>query len=214
MASLNRQDLSEALERDEIVPYFQPLVELRTGKLTGFEVLARWKHPIQGLIPPDKFISLAEHAGLIGKVTDNILRRAFASASVIPSSLSLSVNISPLQFRDRELPVRIEDALNRGGFAGHRLILEVTESALVDNMRQARTSSEWLKRLGIRLALDDFGTGYSSLRHLQSLPFDELKVDASFVRSMDHTRESRKIAAAGGGHRDAGAGRNASLAWL
>jgi PAS domain S-box-containing protein len=196
MASLNRQDLSEALERDEIVPYFQPLVELRTGKLTGFEVLARWKHPIQGLIPPDKFISLAEHAGLIGKVTDNILRRAFASASVIPSSLSLSVNISPLQFRDRELPVRIEAALNRGGFAGHRLILEVTESALVDNMRQARTSSEWLKRLGIRLALDDFGTGYSSLRHLQSLPFDELKVDASFVRSMDHTRESRKIAAA------------------
>ena len=196
MTSPNERDLSEALERDEIVPYFQPLVELRSGKLTGFEVLARWKHPALGMIPPDRFIPLAEKTGLIGDLTDAILCKAFAAASVIPGPLSLSVNVSALQFRNLDLPLKMERAVQTGGFAFHRLILEITESALVDNMQQARAISHGLKELGIRLALDDFGTGYSSLRHLQALPFDELKVDASFVRSMDHTRESRKIAAA------------------
>jgi PAS domain S-box-containing protein len=196
MASLNEIDLFEALERDEIVPYFQPLVELHTGKLTGFEVLSRWKHPILGIVLPDKFIPLAEETGCIGLLMEKILRQAFRAASAIPSPLSLSVNISPLQFRDRGLPMQVERAAIHGGFALHRLILEVTESALADNLQQAREISLRLKEMGIRLALDDFGTGYSSLRHLQALPFDELKVDASFVRSMNHTRESRKIAAA------------------
>jgi PAS domain S-box-containing protein len=192
----NERDLFEALERGEIVPYFQPLVELRTGKLTGFEVLSRWKHPVLGIIPPNEFIQLAEKTGLISLLTEKLLSKVFAAAPAIPSPLSLSVNISPLQFRDPELPLKIEQAVLEGGFTFHRLILEVTESALVDNLQQARAISEGLKALGIRLALDDFGTGYSSLRHLQALPFDELKVDLSFVRSMDDTRESRKIAAA------------------
>jgi PAS domain S-box-containing protein len=192
----NERDLFDALERGEIVPYFQPIVELRTGKLTGFEVLSRWKHPALGIIPPNEFIQLAETTGLIGLLTEKLLSKVFAAASAIPSPLSLSVNISPLQFRDPELPRKIEQAVLGGGFTFHRLILEVTESALVDNLQQARAISQGLKELGIRLALDDFGTGYSSLRHLQELPFDELKVDLSFVRSMDHTRESRKIAAA------------------
>jgi PAS domain S-box-containing protein len=196
MPSPTELDLSEALERDEISPYFQPVVELTTGKLTGFEVLARWKHPVRGMVPPDVFISLAEKAGLIGRLMEQILCKAFAAASVLPDSLSLSANISAIQFRNIDLPLQIEHAVTQGGFAFHRLILEVTESALADNLQQAREISMRLKELGIRLALDDFGTGYSSLRHLQALPFDELKVDASFVRSMDHTRESRKIAAA------------------
>jgi PAS domain S-box-containing protein len=196
MASPTEVDLAEALERDEIVPYFQPIVELHTGKLTGFEVLSRWIHPISGMIPPDRFIPLAEQTGLIGLLTERLLRKAFAAASEIPGPLSLSVNISPVQFRDRELPLKIEQAANIGRFPLHRLILEVTESALVDNMQQAREISQGLKEIGVRLALDDFGTGYSSLGHLQVLHFDELKVDASFVRSMDQTRESRKIAAA------------------
>lgn len=196
MPSPTELDLSQALERDEISPYFQPLVELTTGKLTGFEVLARWKHPVRGMIPPDVFIPLAEKAGLIGRLMEQILRKAFAAASVLPDPLSLSANISAIQFRDIDLPLQIAHAATQGGFALDRLILEVTESALADNLQQAREISMRLKELGIRLALDDFGTGYSSLRHLQALPFDELKVDASFVRSMDHTRESRKIAAA------------------
>jgi PAS domain S-box-containing protein len=196
MTSPTEVDLAEALERDEIVPYFQPIVELHTGKLSGFEVLSRWIHPVSGIIAPDRFIPLAEETGLIALLTEKLLRRTFAIAPGIPSPLSLSVNISPVQFRDRELPLKIESAANKGNFPFHRLILEITESALVDNIGQAREISHGLKELGIRLALDDFGTGYSSLHHLQTLPFDELKVDASFVRSMDRTRESRKIAAA------------------
>jgi PAS domain S-box-containing protein len=196
MPSPKEIDLAEALERDEIEPYFQPLVELTTGKLMGFEVLSRWNHPVLGMISPDNFIPLAEETGLIGLLTEKILRRAFVAASVLPDPLSLSVNISALLFRDRDLPMKIEQAAVHGRFAFHRLILEVTESALVDNLEQAREISMRLKDLGIRLALDDFGTGYSSLHHLQALPFDELKIDASFIRSMDSTRESRKIAAA------------------
>ena len=196
MPSPNQSELSEALERDEIVPYFQPLVELHSGKLTGFEVLSRWKHPVRGIVPPDLFIPLAEKSGLIGLLTQKILRKAFETALVLPDTLSFSVNISALQFRESDLPGQIEQAVTDGGFAFNRLILEVTESALADNLTQAREISMRLKELGVRFALDDFGTGYSSLRHLQALPFDELKVDSSFVRSMDHTRESRKIAAA------------------
>ena len=196
MASPEDLDLSEAIERDEIAPYFQPLVELRTGKLIGFEALARWNHPILGMVPPDRFIPLAENTGLIDLLTDTVLRKAIAAATNLPSPLSLSVNISPLQFRDDNLPRIIEHAVADGGFDFHRLILEVTESAFVANLPQARKILISLKNLGVRLALDDFGTGYSSLRHLQALPFDELKVDRSFVCSMDDTREGRKIAAA------------------
>ena len=154
MTSPTEVDLAGALERDDIVPYFQPVVELHTGKLIGFEVLSRWIHPISGIILPDRFIPLAEETGQIGLLTEKLLRKAFAAASKIPSPLSLSVNISALQFRDRELPRKIEQATNSGGFPSHRLILEVTESALVDNMGQAREISHGLKDLGIRLALD------------------------------------------------------------
>lgn len=196
MTSQSEIDFFRVLERDEIVPYFQPIVELSTGRLMGFEVLSRWHHPSAGLIPPDEFIPLAERTGLIGLLTEKLLRKAFAAAAAVPSPLTLSVNLSPTQFRERNLPLYIERAAERGGFPLHRLFLEVTEGALIHNLQQARAISHGLKELGVRLALDDFGTGYSSLRHLQALPFDELKVDASFVRSMDHRRESRKITAA------------------
>lgn len=196
MASAWDLDLAKALELGEIVPHFQPLVELRSGNLVGFEVLARWKHSRLGMIPPDRFIPLAEKSGMIGMVTETILRKAFEAGATLPGSVSLSINLSPLQFREDDLSQSIEQAVLKGGFDFHRLILEVTESAVVDNLQQARKTSMRLKEMGIRLALDDFGTGYSSLRHLQALPFDEIKVDGSFVRSMDNTRESRKIAAA------------------
>jgi PAS domain S-box-containing protein len=192
----NPHDLFEALERNEIVPYFQPLVELRSGILTGFEVLARWIHPVDGVISPDRFIPMAEETGCIGELTERLLHHVFASAGVIPPQVSLSVNISPLQFRDSKLARHIDRMARAGGFPAERIVLEVTESALMGNIMQARAIAGELKELGVRLALDDFGTGYSSLRHLQALPFDELKVDAGFVRSMGVTLESRKIAAA------------------
>jgi PAS domain S-box-containing protein len=180
----------------QIVPWFQPLVELRTGALTSFEVLARWMHPVDGMVRPDEFIALAEETGCIGSLTALVLRQAFAAATAIPPHITLAVNISPLQFRDRELPGEIARLAEDGGFPLSRLVLEVTESALIGNVSLAREIALELKQMGVRLALDDFGTGYSSLKHLQALPFDELKVDGSFVRSMGVTRESRKIAAA------------------
>jgi EAL domain-containing protein (putative c-di-GMP-specific phosphodiesterase class I) len=196
MGPRNPHDLFEALERNEIVPYFQPLVELRTGVLTSFEVLARWIHPVDGMIPPDQFIPVAEETGCIGELTMRLLSQVFAVSSVVPAHVSIAVNISPLQFRQHGLAKDLEKMAREDGFPLSRLVLEVTESALMGNIMQARAIAGELKELGVRLALDDFGTGYSSLRHLQALPFDELKVDAGFVRSMGVTIESRKIAAA------------------
>jgi PAS domain S-box-containing protein len=196
MAADDANDLRNALENNEIVPYFQPLVELRTGLLRGFEALARWQHPQRGLIPPNEFIPLAEKSGLHGLLTGKLLNAVFAAAKGIPDHLTLSVNISLTQLTDLTLPKHIFAAAQQGNFPLERLILEITESALVGNTEHSARIANELKEQGSRLALDDFGTGYSSLRHLQLLPFDELKIDASFVRSMTHTRESRKIAAA------------------
>lgn len=196
MSAEDSIDLRRALEKNEIIPFFQPLVELRTGMLCGFEVLARWKHPLRGIVLPDEFIPLAERTGLNGLLTGNLLRTVFAVAKDIPDHLTLSVNISLTQLTDRTLPKHIFQAAEQANFPLHRLILEITETALIANTEHAYFIANELKHQGARLALDDFGTGYSSLRHLQALPFDELKIDASFVRSMTHTRESRKIAAA------------------
>jgi PAS domain S-box-containing protein len=192
----NASILHRAIENNEIVPFFQPLVELRTGRLRGFEVLARWNHPLRGLVLPDDFIPLAEANGLNGLLTSNLLRSVFTAATHIPEHLTLSVNVSLTQLTDRTLPRHICLAAEEANFSLNRLIIEITESALVDNTEYVYFIANELKEQGSRLALDDFGTGYSSLRHLQALPFDELKIDASFVRSMTHTRESRKIAAA------------------
>jgi PAS domain S-box-containing protein len=196
MAADDANDLRRALENNEIVPYFQPLVELRTGFLRGFEALARWQHPQRGLILPNEFIPLAEETGLHGLLTGKLLSAVFAAAKDIPDHLTLSVNISLTQLTDLTLPKHIFAAAQQANFPLQRLVLEITESALVGNTEHAARIANELKEQGSRIALDDFGTGYSSLRHLQLLPFDELKIDASFVRSMTHTRESRKIAAA------------------
>jgi PAS domain S-box-containing protein len=196
MAADDAINLRRALENNEIVPFFQPLVELRTGLLRGFEVLARWQHPLRGMVLPNDFIPLTEKTGLNGLLTGTLLRAVFAATKDIPEHLTLSVNISLTQLSDPTLPRHIRLAAEQANFPLHRLILEITESALVGNTAQASFIANQLKDQGSRLALDDFGTGYSSLRHLQALPFDELKIDASFVRSMTHTRESRKIAAA------------------
>ena len=196
MAVEDANDLRRGLEENEIVPYFQPLVELRTGLLRGFEALARWQHPRRGLILPNEFIPLAESSGLHGLLTGKLLSAVFTAAKDIPSHLTLSVNISLTQLTDLTLPKHTFAAARQANFPLERLVLEITESALVGNTEHAARIANELKEHGSRLALDDFGTGYSSLRHLQLLPFDELKIDASFVRSMTHTRESRKIAAA------------------
>jgi PAS domain S-box-containing protein len=189
-------DLRRALEQDEIFPLFQPIVEMRTGQVTGFEALARWSHPVFGNIPPDEFIPVAESIGMIGALTQSILRKSFASKAVAQSSLAISVNISPLQLLDFKLPEMFAGIAESFGFPLERLIIELTESALLDDPQNTIDVAAELKALGCRLAMDDFGTGYSSLRNLHALPFDALKVDRSFVNTMTTERDSRKIVAA------------------
>ncbi|MGB6745108.1 MAG: EAL domain-containing protein [Terracidiphilus sp.] len=192
----NENDVRRAFDEGEFYPVFQPLVELRTGQLAGFEVLARWNHKKLGPIAPDDFIPSLEKYGLIDKLSRTILESAFASPALADSALTLSINISPLQLLGDKLAERIADTAAHGGFPLDRLIIEITESALLDDLARAQDTARDLKALNCKLALDDFGTGYSSLQHLHTLPFDELKVDRSFVGSMTLKRESRKIVAA------------------
>ena len=189
-------EVRRALDNNELEPCFQPMVELATGRLAGFEVLARWRHPKLGLVLPENFIPLAVEHGLIKLLTQQIMHKAFLSASPLPKPLGLTVNVSPSQLRDLGLPGQIRKATEKSGFPCDRLTIEITESGLVDNFERALKITSELKAMGCMLALDDFGTGYSSLCHLQALPFDELKVDRSFIASMTNTRASRKIVAA------------------
>ena len=189
-------DLRAALASDQIIPNFQPMVEMGVGQVTGFEMLARWPHPTRGMVSPAEFVPIVEELGLIGLMTDRLLRRACRIATSWPADVSLACNVSPLQLRDRGLPAMIRTALQDAGLPPHRLELEITESALVGDLDLARDILCELKALGVRPALDDFGTGYSSLRHLQMLPFDTLKIDASFVGAMVRDVESRKIVTA------------------
>ena len=182
--------LQRALDQDEFFPAFQPYVELRTGQLTGFELLARWHRAT-----PDEFIPRLEASGLISCLTQTLLDKAFASIPLVQSSAHLSFNLSPVQLQDQGIPELVADCAERGRFPLDRITIEITESALLKDLTRANDTACELKKLGCRLALDDFGTGYSSLLHLQSLPFDKLKIDRSFVSSMTEVRESRKIVA-------------------
>ncbi len=185
--------LRSAIPAQEVVPYFEQQVDLTTGLITGFEVLARWEHPTRGMIAPDVFIPIAEETGLIGDLSLSIMRQAFAAARDWDAGLTLSVNVSPLQLRDAWLAQKIIKTLVETGFPASRLEIEITESALFDNLPLAQSIVGSLKNQGIRLALDDFGTGYSSLAHLRALPFDRIKIDKSFVSSILDNPESMAI---------------------
>src|SRR5690606_21656000 len=163
-------DFRRAITAGEIIPYYQPLIALNGDRLIGFEVLARWQHPIRGIIPPTAFIPLAEQIGRIGEMFDVLLTRACADARNWPSDLRLSVNISPTQFAEPHMAARILTILAEADFPPARLELEITESSLVDEVSSARTILNTLRQAGASVALDDFGTGYSSLRHLSDLP--------------------------------------------
>ena len=178
------QGLRQALDDEQFVPVFEPQVELGTGKVVGFEVLARWHHPVSGLIGPDVFIPVAEEIGLIGRLSDQIMRSAFAAAAGWDETVKLSVNISPTQLADPWLAQKIVRLLTETGFPPHRLVIEITESSLFADLEIARSIAASLKNQGVALALDDFGTGFSSLNHLRSLPFDVIKIDRSFVSAI------------------------------
>lgn len=185
--------LRSAIPRGEIVPYFEQQIDLQSGRLHGFEVLARWDHPTRGLISPELFIPIAEETGMIAEMSLSIMHQAFSAARDWHPSLNLSVNISPWQLRDAWLAQKIIKVLTETGFPASRLEIEITESALFDNLALAQSIVGSLKNQGARLALDDFGTGYSSLAHLRALPFDRIKIDKSFVISLNESADSAAI---------------------
>jgi diguanylate cyclase (GGDEF)-like protein len=187
------QGIRFGLEHGQFVPYFEPQVDLKTGDIVGYEVLARWIHPLSGVIGPDVFISVAEEIGLIGHLSDQVIGEALRQAAGWDHDIKISVNISPLQLADGWLAQRIVKTLAETGFPPERLVVEITESSLFADLDLARSIVTSLKNQGIRLALDDFGTGFSSLAHLRALPFDIIKIDRSFVSSINAKRESSAI---------------------
>ncbi|MEO9600843.1 EAL domain-containing protein [Parasphingorhabdus sp.] len=177
----------------EFVPYYEQQVDLTTGKLTGFEVLARWKSPTQGLVSPEIFIPVAEENGMIGELALSIMQQAFEDAKNWDPSLTISINIPPIQLFDPWVAQKIVKLLVETGLPPSRLEIEITESSLFENLNLAQSIVGSLKNQGIKIALDDFGTGFSSLAHLRALPFDRIKIDRSFVTSILQNPESRAI---------------------
>lgn len=191
-AQLER-DLEVAIATGQIQPHFQPVIDLQTNRISGFEVLARWTHPERGPITPSVFIPIAEEMGRLSELTKVILRRACGAARDWPSHIKLAVNISPVDFKNPWLAQEIIQTLTEVGFPPKRLELEITENALVVDHEQAMKTITSLKNQGISIALDDFGTGFSSLHHLRVLPFDKIKIDQSFVKTMRDNTDSRMI---------------------
>jgi diguanylate cyclase (GGDEF)-like protein len=189
-------DIRAAIPNGEFVPYFEQQIDLATGELAGFEMLARWVSPTRGLIPPDEFIPVAEETGMIGDLSLAIIRAAMLEAKHWDPKLTVSVNISPVQLKDPWLAQKIVKLLVETGFPASRLEIEITESSLFKNLSLAQSIVGSLKNQGIQIALDDFGTGYSSLAHLRALPFDRIKIDRSFVSTMLENSESAAIVSA------------------
>jgi diguanylate cyclase (GGDEF)-like protein/PAS domain S-box-containing protein len=190
---LLERDLRIAIESDQIIPYFQPVKHLKSGNVLGYEILARWPHAERGLIQPGEFIKIAEETGLIGQLTMNLLRRGCGVAKRWPGAPRIGINISPIQLRDIALPQKLLMVLSECGFPPGRLLVEITEDALVSDTKTAKAILSSLKNLGVRIALDDFGIGYSSLQNLLDLPLNTLKIDQSFVRSMTESDNALMI---------------------
>ena len=185
-------DLLHAIKNDGLHAAYQPIVNASGDKMVGVEALARWNHPTIGVIPPSDFIPIAEHSGLIVELGEWMLRRACLEGRNWPG-LTVAVNVSPLQFRRSDFVDVVERILGETEFDPSRLELELTESTLLGNLDSAELSMLRLKAIGVRFALDDFGTGYSSLQYLRRFPFDKLKIDSSFVHSIETAADAAAI---------------------
>ena len=186
-------DIRHAVSVGEIVPYYQPLIDLRSGRLLGFEILARWRSPGNEMVPPSTFIPIIERLGLMSEFTCCLLRQACHDAKLWPSELTLSLNISPIELTDPLFPIRLLSVLSESGFPPQRLEIEITENALVTDLVTAKSILASLQSAGIKISLDDFGTGYSSLYHLRELDLDRIKIDQSFIQSINRDPESLKL---------------------
>jgi predicted signal transduction protein with EAL and GGDEF domain len=176
--------LRRGIGAGEFVPYYEQQIDIQTGKLVGFEMLARWKSPEFGVVSPEMFIPLAEELGVIGELSETLIRKALEDAKGWDPELTLSVNISPIQLRDPWFAQKLLRLLTETGFPPQRFEIEITESCLHENVAVVRSIITSLKNQGVKVSLDDFGTGYSSLAQLRALPFDRLKIDRSFVSEL------------------------------
>jgi diguanylate cyclase (GGDEF)-like protein/PAS domain S-box-containing protein len=186
-------DLRSALAAEELEVHYQPLVDLVSKDVVGFEALLRWPHATRGYIPPSEFIPLAEETGLITPLGNFVLTRACEDATEWPSHIKLAVNLSPMQFRVGNVFTTVSEALKATGLEPQRLDLEITESVLLDRTDQVIAHLHALRALGVRISMDDFGTGYSSLSYLRAFPFDKIKIDRSFVRDLPGNRHTLAI---------------------
>ncbi|WP_137678985.1 putative bifunctional diguanylate cyclase/phosphodiesterase [Aurantiacibacter suaedae] len=192
-----RNKLEGAIRRGialgEFVPYYEQQIDIGTGELVGFEMLARWKSPQYGLVNPDVFIPIAEECELIAQLSESLIRQALRDAKDWAPHLTLSVNISPIQMRDPAFAQRLLQLLVETGFPPTRLEVEITETSLHENLPSVRAMAISLKNQGIKISLDDFGTGYASLAQLRNLPFDRLKIDRSFVAELAKSPEGGEL---------------------
>jgi diguanylate cyclase (GGDEF)-like protein len=189
-------DLRKALAEGEFRVFYQPLINIATQAVCGFEALVRWQHPERGMVSPADFVPLAEEIGLIIPLGNWILRQACADAVAWPDHLKVAVNLSPVQLGGLALIEEVAGALADSGLPARRLELEITETAMLADTDAVLATLHELRDMGLRIALDDFGTGYSSLSYLQRFPFSKVKIDRSFVVRMEHSDGSAAIVAA------------------
>jgi diguanylate cyclase (GGDEF)-like protein len=186
-------DLRAAIATGQFELHYQPLVNLETETIVGFEALIRWNHPERGLISPLEFIPLAEETALIVPIGEWVLRQACEEAVKWPTDISIAVNLSPIQFKTGRVTQMVMNALAYSGLTASRLELEITESVLLLNNEATLNTLHQLRTLGVRISMDDFGTGYSSLSYLRSFPFDKIKIDRSFVHNLSSSKDAMAI---------------------
>jgi diguanylate cyclase (GGDEF)-like protein len=187
-------DLRVALSKGELELYYQPIVDVKTQEMTGFEALMRWNHPQHGLIPPADFIPLAEETGLITEMGTWALNEACQQAARWTKDVKVTVNLSPRQFECGDLDQLVASSLARSGLPARRLELEITEGLLLRDDFATHEMLHKLRALGVSIALDDFGTAYASLSYLRSFPFDKIKIDRTFIRDLDHPERNECVA--------------------
>ncbi len=186
-------DLTSALSLNQFELHYQPLVDLKTNRAVAMEALLRWHHPVRGNVSPAEFIPITEEIGLIESLGRWVLRQACAEAAKWPDDVGVSVNLSPHQFKSGTLAFDVAAALAAANLPAHRLELEITESALMQNTESTLATLKQIRDLGVRVAMDDFGTGYSSLSYLHSFPFDKIKIDKFFVQNLSDKPDSGHI---------------------
>ena len=190
---LMEHELRHAIDRQELSLVYQPQTNIKSGEIVGFEALLRWSHSTRGEIPPGTFIPIAEECGMILQIGEWVLRAACREAASWPQPLTMAINVSAMQLHNADFAHLVHDVLFQTGLSPQRLELEVTETALIRDLVRALSTLRQLKSLGVRIAMDDFGTGYSSLSNLRAFPFDKIKIDGSFIKSVNSSEQAATI---------------------